>query len=178
MDIDEPTLLKIKVMHQDRENSYEEICNILNLSKKTFKASLTKLYKRGEIKRRGLKKYTPEQEADIAYEYYVEKKTLTQLKEKWGIHPMQLQEIRNTFYGQYDRKRNGRIRAVAMYSKTGQFLKLYDSLVEASIDNNLKQNSISKNCNNKSKTCGGFIFKHADGLDKRELEYQNFANYL
>lgn len=50
------------------------------------------------------KKFTEEQEKEIAIDYYVNDFSVPQLKQKWDIHPVQLQRIRKKFKDQYPPK--------------------------------------------------------------------------
>lgn len=51
------------------------------------------------------------------------------------------------------------LKPVSKYSKQGILLENYNSIREASIDNNLPESNISMCCNGKLKTCGGFKWK-------------------
>lgn len=68
------------------------------------KRTPTGIGKGGRNKER--KKFTDEQEAQIAEDYYKLDMGLSQLKQKWGIHPVQLQRIRNRFKDIYGIKGN------------------------------------------------------------------------
>lgn len=54
------------------------------------------------------KKFTDEQEREIAIDYYENGLTVPQIKEKWGLHPVQLQRIRKTYGQNYQQKKVGR----------------------------------------------------------------------
>lgn len=51
-------------------------------------------------------KYTEEQEKQIAIDYYEKDMTNKQLKEKWNVHPVQMQRIRNKYRSIYGFKKN------------------------------------------------------------------------
>lgn len=53
------------------------------------------------------KKFTDEQEQEIAIDYYEKGLTVSQMKEKWGLHPVQLQRVRNKFGAIYGKKKSG-----------------------------------------------------------------------
>ena len=54
------------------------------------------------------RKFTAEQEQEIAHEYYNSTCTATEFMAKWGLHPMQLQRIRKTYGANYQKKKAGR----------------------------------------------------------------------
>lgn len=62
--------------------------------------------KRGNPSFGSNKKFTHEQEVEIAKDYYENDLSMSQIKVKWGIHPMQMQRIRNEFRGKYGIKEN------------------------------------------------------------------------
>lgn len=51
-------------------------------------------------------------------------------------------------------------KAVVQYTLDGQFVAEYESTVNAQSKTGINQSSISKCCNNKFKTAGGFIWKY------------------
>ena len=55
-------------------------------------------------------KFTADQEQHIAIDYYENNLTVSQLKAKWNIHPVQLQRIRNKYKDIYGIKENAPIR--------------------------------------------------------------------
>lgn len=57
-------------------------------------------------------------------------------------------------------------RAVMQYEK-GVFIKEYKSATDAANKLGICQSGIIRCCNGQSKTCGGFEWKHSDGLGKR-----------
>lgn len=70
-------------------------------------------------------------------------------------------------------KRN---QSVCCYSKTGEYVKTYDSLTEAARSNSISTHALRNNCYLASKTCCGkiFLFRSQYGernLSKREVEF-------
>lgn len=61
-----------------------------------------------------------------------------------------------------------RCKKVAQFDKNNNFLKIWNSIKEASNELNINRSHISCCCNNKygRKTCGGYIWKYADDLEK------------
>ena len=56
-------------------------------------------------------------------------------------------------------------KAVIQLSKDKKFIAKYDSINDAARKNKLRQSNISACLRNKSKTCGGYIWKYADEVD-------------
>lgn len=51
-------------------------------------------------------------------------------------------------------------KAVIQYSKTGKYINEYGSIIEAANNLNIHPSSITKNCNGKTMSAGGFVWKH------------------
>lgn len=69
-------------------------------------------------------------------------------------------------HGVYDNRNNTHYRKVAQYSKQGEYMKTWDSILEAAKELNIDSSSISAVCrgtNPKRHTAGGFVWKHVDG---------------
>jgi hypothetical protein len=60
----------------------------------------------------------------------------------------------------------GKWKGVCKYNIDGELLKMYTSLKEASIENNLSPGNIGLVCNGKRYTCGGFIWGFIDKKDE------------
>lgn len=76
---------------------------------------------------------------------------------------------------------------VKQYTKDGEFVAEYDSIVKASKESGANDRHISCVCLGKRKTCGGFIWKYADDcknttrVQSKDVEGKlilNFPNYL
>lgn len=67
----------------------------------------------------------------------------------------------NKNYGTRNKRISRRLsQKVRQYSKDGQFIKEYDSIIKASIAMGMKNSSnLNKACNGKQKTCKGYIWK-------------------
>jgi hypothetical protein len=59
--------------------------------------------------------------------------------------------------------REARKRPILQYHKDGTFIKEWSSVVEAGNELNLNKPSITKACQCKYKTTGGFVFKYKEG---------------
>lgn len=64
--------------------------------------------------------------------------------------------------------------SVVKYSRNGEFIKQYDSVIDAANDNNLFYSAISSCCRNISKTAGNFIWRYYK--DKLTEDYLNWCN--
>lgn len=72
-----------------------------------------------------------------------------------------------------------RSKEVAMYDKTGVFLKKYPSLCEARRDTNISDRLISSCCRGYRKSAKGYIFAYAnEGLVKQQKRYRCFLDKL
>lgn len=61
------------------------------------------------------------------------------------------------------------------YSKSGEFIKEYDSISSDSLETGIGENRISMCCAGKSKTAGGYIWKY--GNEELTEEYLQWCNY-
>lgn len=66
-------------------------------------------------------------------------------------------------------------RKVSQYTKEGQFIASFDSIIEASEKNNLKCSNLQSCASGRSKTAGGFIWKYEEPKDTPVIEEQNQA---
>lgn len=105
------------------------------------------------------KKFTEAQEREIATDYYEHTLTFSELKEKWGIHPMQLQRIRNTYGKDYEQKQNRRIKQVLQLDKQGNLIAEFPSGLQASKQTKINYVNINQCCNGKIPNAGGFVWK-------------------
>lgn len=100
-------------LYKNKDLTIEEIGNITDISKYYLFKLYRECFKNGTLKPRdeqkaliqpNEKKFTDEQEQEIAIDYYINDLSVPQLRQKWNIHPMQLQRIRNKFKDQYPQK--------------------------------------------------------------------------
>lgn len=106
------------------------------------------------------KKFTEEQEKEIATDYYLHNLSFSKLKDKWGIHPMQLQYIRETYGKDYPNKKQSPIKkAVLQYDTNGNLIAEFESGFQASKQTNVNYININQCCNGKMAKAGGFIWK-------------------
>lgn len=107
-------------------------------------------------------KYTKEQEKEIALDYYERGYTLAKLKEKWKIHPMQLQHIREVYGNNYDKKEHPNKRAVLQFDKQGNFIAEFDSVLQASKQTNTRATAICLCCNHTPhyNSANGFVWEY------------------
>lgn len=105
------------------------------------------------------KKFSDEQEQEIAKDYYENGFTLKQLKEKWQIHPVQLQRIRNTYGKNYAPKDDPRKRVVQQFDKQGNLLNEFECGLQASKVTGIHYENLNACCNGRVKSAGGFVWK-------------------
>jgi len=74
-----------------------------------------------------------------------------------------MSETRRTKYG----------KKVSQYTKEGQFISSFDSIVEAAEKNKLTRNNVQACVSGRSKTAGGFIWKYEEPKETPVIEEQN-----
>lgn len=105
---------KIVSMYNSGNYTRNEIANLLNISVSTVSLKMRgrrvpgMVYGTGGGYCQSHKKYTSDQEAEIAKDYYENGLTTKEIIDKWGAHPVQLQKIRNLFGAQYGQKAKGK----------------------------------------------------------------------
>lgn len=104
------------------------------------------------------KKYSPEEEHQIVIDYYEKNLSVKELKEKWGIHPMQIQRMREQFGHIYGKKKGKGSVPVLQFDKAGNFIAEYPSCLVASQETGVYYSSIVACCNGKIPSAGGFIW--------------------
>ena len=109
-------------------------------------------------------KYTEEQKKEIAQDYYEKGLTLTQMKEKWNIHPMQLQAIRKKVGGNYGRRENPNQRVVQQFTKNGELVAEFGNGLKASKETGICYVNINKCCNGKMPSAGGYVWRFKENL--------------
>lgn len=68
-------------------------------------------------------------------------------------------------------------RSVIKLDKDGKELKVFNSIKEAAEDINLTRHSITRVCNGKNKTAGGFKWKYKDATSKTNESMKKIDNY-
>ena len=104
------------------------------------------------------KKYSPEQELEIAKDYYENNFSVDELKMKWGIHPMQIQRMRNQFGHIYGKKKGKGGVPILQFDKYGNFIAEYPSCLIASQETGVYHSGIIACCNGKIPSAGGFVW--------------------
>lgn len=100
-------------LYKNKDLTITEISNITNISVPFLNKIYSECFKNGTLKPRNegklnnsnKRKFTEEQEKEIAIDWYEKDLKLEQLKAKWNIHPVQLQRIRNKYRDIYGNKR-------------------------------------------------------------------------
>lgn len=110
-------------------------------------------------------KYTQEQEKEIALDYYEHGFTLAKLKEKWNIHPMQLQRIREIYGYKYAKKENPNKKTILQFDKQGNFIAEFDSALQASKQVGVSLSALCQCCNHAPhyNSAGGFVWEYKNG---------------
>ena len=98
-------------MYRKGELTVAEISNLVDVSvshlNKIFHDCIAKgILAPRQVNNKNNKKFTEEQERHIAIDYYENNLSSKEVKDKWGIHPMQLQRIRNKYKSVYGIKAN------------------------------------------------------------------------
>ena len=103
-------------MYKKGDCTMQEIANIMNVSYSYVYATIRALAEEYGIQRgnstgggywQKVLKFKPEQEAQIAKEYYEDGETAVAVMRKWGCHPVQLQRIRKKYGQIYGAKKRG-----------------------------------------------------------------------
>lgn len=106
------------------------------------------------------KKFTEEQERQIAVDYYENGLTNRQLKEKYNIFPVQMQRIREKYGKDYPKKADPTIRKVARLDKNGNVLVIYNTITIASKEIGISQSAIVACCQGRLKTAKGYKWQY------------------
>lgn len=109
-------------------------------------------------------KFTREQEQEIAIDYYERDFTLSGLKEKWGIHPMQLQRIRKEYGTKYGEKPRVKTKRVLQFDKQGNFVAEFESGTQASRETGICYQNINQCCNEKVSFAGGYSWRFKETI--------------
>jgi len=130
--ISQETKQKAIRLYRNRALSIEEISNLTDVSVPRLNVWFREAIANGELKPRvnkvgrgryvptgkprgnpnwqngGQKKFSAEQEWEIAQDYYINGLSQFQVYEKWDCHPVQLQRVRNKYAEQFGKKQKGR----------------------------------------------------------------------
>lgn len=121
--IEQQAIDKAIKMYRKGELKVVEISNLVDISVSSLNKIFKKCFDDGTLTPRqgsneARRKFTEEQEHQIAIEYYKENVSGSKLKVKWNIHPMQLQRIRNKYKYIYGVKQNVPNYIKARYNKS------------------------------------------------------------
>lgn len=134
--LDEERVQKAIRMYRNKDLRIKEISNLTGISTAKLTLIYRECFKNGTLKPRNegealqnrvpngqgkgayvkkgreehflrLSKFSPEEQKEIAEDYYVNGYSKSKLVEKWGIHPVQLQRIREKFGSVYGKKKRG-----------------------------------------------------------------------
>lgn len=106
-----------------------------------------------------VRKYTNEDMEQIALDYYKNGLSTSALRAKWGIHPVQLQTIRNKFSSIYGSKQKPTRRPVQQFDREGNLIAEYDSGYQASLATAIPYKNINNCCNGRCVTSNGFVWR-------------------
>lgn len=119
INLNEETRNKAIRLYRNKNLTLREIANLLGVNVRYLNQVYRAEFEKGTLKPRselkvGIKgnneerrKFTAEQEQEIAHDYYVNDLPVKALLEKWGLHPMQLQRIRRNYGHNYPKKKMG-----------------------------------------------------------------------
>lgn len=109
--VSEETKQKAIKLYRKGELTVAEISNLVDVSVSHLNKIFHECVVKGTLLPRQAtnknnKKFTEEQERHIAIDYYENNLSANDVKKKWGIHPVQLQRIRNKYRSVYGIKPN------------------------------------------------------------------------
>lgn len=109
--IDDETKQKAIKMYRKGELKIVEISNLLDISVPKLNAIYHECFNNGTLQPRQIynikkPKFTPEQEREIAIDYYVNDLSHTEIQKKYNAHPMQIQRIRKRYSSIYGQKQS------------------------------------------------------------------------
>lgn len=108
------------------------------------------------------KKFTDAQEEQIAKDYYENGYTMQAIREKYGVHPMQMQYIRNSFASVYGKKKTRISTPVLQFDKQGNFIAEYENGRQAGIATFISYQNINSCLNGRLASAGGFVWKYKE----------------
>lgn len=156
-------------LYKNPDLTLQEIANIVGLAESTVNRICRERFDNGTLKPRvefqrtvsKKRRFTDEQLAEIAEDYYVNGLSVAQIKKKWRVHPMQMQRIRDLFSAVYGKKKlYGR--SVVQFDKVGNQIAEFPSTMQASKSTEVAQPSIVSCCIGRLKSAGGFVWKYKE----------------
>lgn len=155
-------------LYRNKGLTLREIANLCDISLPSLEILVRQAVEIGILKPRDIfrkeqskeTKFTDDQLREIANDYYEKKMTRPQLEEKWGIHPMQLQRVRNRFANQYEPKVI--YKEVCQYDKKGNLISEFANGNQASIITGINRLCINRACRGESKSAGGYLWRFKD----------------
>lgn len=157
-------------LYRNKNLTIQEISNLVDVSKPKLDIIFRECFDSGELKPRAealryvdkKPKFTPETMREIAEDYYVNGLSVAQIREKWGVHPMQMQRIRDLFGARYGKKPPVGRRPVVQFDKFGNQIAEFPSTMQASKSTEVAQPSIVSCCVGRLKSAGGFVWKYKE----------------
>lgn len=153
-------------LYKNPDLTLQEIANIVGLAESTVNRICRECFDNGTLKPRvefqrtvsKKRRFTDEQLAEIAKDYYENGLSATETMQKYGMYPMQMQQMRDKFGEKYGLKPWKK--AVVQYTKDGEKVAEYRSALSAQRATGLT--NIDKCCKGTLKTCGGFVWKYKE----------------
>lgn len=164
-------------LYRNKNLTWREIANLCDISVPSLQKMVRDAVEIGVLKPRDefrknqskASKFTDSELEEIAVDYYENGLTKPQLIEKWDIHPMQLQRVRNKFGDKYEQKNRGSkdAKTILQFDKQGNLIAEYPSLYNASVENDLPSGNIYNCCiGNRYKSVGGFVWRFKESKDE------------
>lgn len=109
--IDKETEKRAIQLYKKGDLKIAEISNLLDISIPKLYAIFREYRAKGLLTAKqgtnaNRRKFTPEQEKQIAIDYYVNDLSHTEIQKKYNAHPMQIQRIRNQYAPIYGQKQS------------------------------------------------------------------------
>ena len=171
-------------LYRNKTLTIKEVANLCDMSEQWLCRLVAQAIKDGTLKPRDAtrsqvhheKKFTNEQLEPIAVDYYENKLNVAELKEKYGIHPMQIQRMRNLYGCQYGGKVRGgefRVKPVQQFDKQGNLIAEYANGHQASEETGVCYININYCCNGKRKSAGGFVWKFKESAKTSPITHES-----
>ena len=153
-------------LYRNKSLTLREVANLCDITPQHLLKLVRDAEKRGELvkhrnpeiqERDRSPKFTDAELEQIAVDYYENGLCKRELIEKWGIHPMQLQRVRNMFGDKYSKKTERK--PVQQFDKYGNFIAEFPNGHQASLETGANYTSLNLCCNGKLKSAGGFVWK-------------------
>lgn len=156
-------------LYRNKNLTIQEIANLVDVSKPKLDVIFRECFESGELKPRAealryvskKSKFTYEKMREMAEDYYLNGLSVSQIKKKWGVHPMQMQRIRDLFATEYGKKPPVG-RSVVQFDKAGNQIAEFPSLMQAAKATEIAEASIVSCCRGRLKSAGGFVWKYKE----------------